>query len=66
MLIVGGLLFAFGLVDLIGSFGEFDVWGVMGIQLPGVLWQYSAYIELIAGAALVQQGRSRMKPDGEE
>jgi uncharacterized membrane protein YphA (DoxX/SURF4 family) len=66
LLIPGVLLFGFGAVDLLGSFGGFDVWEKLGVELPGVLWSYSAYIELIAGAALVQQGRSRMAPDEDD
>lgn len=66
MLGVGGLLFVIGLIDLFGSFGGFDLWGTMGIHLPGVLWEYSAYIEILAGGALIQQGRSRMGGGSDE
>lgn len=60
MMIPGVLLFVFGLIDLIGSFVGFDLWGTMGISLPGVVWHYSAYIELLIGGVLAQQGWARM------
>ena len=49
MKIVGILIIVFGLVDLIGSFTGFDLWGTIGIQLPEVIWRYSAYIEIAIG-----------------
>ena len=66
LLALGGLIFVFGLVDLIGSFGEFDVWAKIGIELPAVIWQWSAYIELGIGGALLQQGRARLSDDDEK
>ncbi len=60
LLIPGVLIFLFGLVDLIGSFVGFDLWGTLGVGLPGILWSYSAYIELVVGGALAQQGWSRL------
>ena len=56
--IIGILLIVFGLVDLIGSFVGFDLWGVIGIHLPDLLWKYSSYIEMIAGYGLMQLGSS--------
>ena len=56
MIIVGGLLMAFGLVDLIGSFASFDLWGTLGIQLPDIIWSFSAYIELALGFFLIKFG----------
>lgn len=54
MKIVGFILIAVGLVDLVGSYTEFDLWGgFLGIQLPDLLWKYSSYIELIAGYGLI-------------
>jgi len=49
MKIVGILIILFGLVDLIGSFTGFDMWGTIGIQLPELIWKYSAYIEIAIG-----------------
>ena len=58
MKILGILLILFGLVDLIGSFTGFDLWGTIGIQLPDIIWQYSAYIEMIVGYGLMSLGGS--------
>lgn len=49
MKIVGILIILFGIVDLIGSFTGFDLWGTIGIALPDIIWQYSAYIEIAIG-----------------
>jgi len=56
MKIVGALLVIFGLVDLIGSWADFDLWGTIGIHLPDLLWQYSPYIEIVSGAFLYNLG----------
>jgi len=58
MMIIGGALVAFGLVDLIGSFTDFDLWGVIGIQLPEIVWSYSAYIEMVVGYLIFKFGSS--------
>ncbi len=48
--VVGALLIVFGLVDLIGSFTGFDLWGeFIGVQLPEIIWKYSAYLEIALG-----------------
>ena len=50
MKILGMIIIAFGLVDLIGSYMEFDLWGTfIGVQLPEQLWQFSSYIEIAIG-----------------
>ena len=49
MKIVGILIIIFGVVDLVGSFAGFDLWGTIGVQLPDLLWKYSAYIEIAVG-----------------
>ena len=55
--IVGGLLGAFGFVDLIGSFTGLDVWTEwIGVELPRVIWNFSAYIEIAVGALLFKLG----------
>lgn len=56
MIVVGGLLIAFGLVDLIGSFAEFDLWGTLGIQLPDAIWSFSAWIEIALGFFVCKLG----------
>lgn len=52
MKIIGILIMLFGLVDLVGSFTGFDLWGTIGVQLPELLWKYSAYIEIAIGYGL--------------
>lgn len=56
MKIVGILIMLFGLVDLVGSFTGFDLWGTIGIQLPDLIWKYSAYIEMAIGYGLYSLG----------
>ena len=56
--IVGILLIVFGLVDLIGSFLGFDLWGTIGIQSPEIVWRYSSYIEIVAGYVIMNLGGS--------
>ncbi|MBX2851251.1 MAG: hypothetical protein KTR15_05855 [Phycisphaeraceae bacterium] len=56
LIVAGGLLIVFGLVDLIGSFAGFDLWGTLGIQLPDIIWSFSAYIELALGFFLCKLG----------
>ena len=63
LIVVGGLLIVFGLVDLIGSFAQFDLWGTLGIQLPDVIWSFSAYIELALGFFLCKLGFSTSEND---
>ena len=58
-IIVGGILCLFGLADLVSSFMEIDLWGgVLGIQLPEIIWKFSAYIEMLVGYLLFQAGIS--------
>jgi hypothetical protein len=55
--IIGGLLVAFGLVDMIGSFTGLDVWGEwFGVELPEVIWSFTAYIEMGIGYSLLKLG----------
>ena len=56
VMMIGVLLGIFGIVDMIGSFANFDVWGIMGITLPEIIWQYTAYIEMAAGYYLFKLG----------
>jgi len=55
---IGGLLMLVGIVDFLGSFAGFDLWGMTGIQLPEIIWRYTAYIELAAGYAMFKAGSS--------
>ena len=50
MKIIGIIIIAFGLIDLLGSYADFDLWGgFIGVQLPDTLWEYSSYIEIAVG-----------------
>lgn len=66
-LVLGGVLVAFGIVDLIGSFAGFDLWGSLGITLPEVIWTFSAYAEIAIGGFLFRLGLAKQQePPGEE
>ena len=57
MKIIGGVFIAFGLLDLIGSFTGLDVWGQwVGINLPEIIWKFTAYIEMGVGYFLLTPG----------
>ena len=57
MKIIGGLLIAFGLADVVGSFAGVDVWGEwIGVQLPELIWPFTAYIEMGLGYFLFKLG----------
>jgi hypothetical protein len=57
MKIIGIILIIFGLVDLVGSYMEFDLWGeFLGVQLPDIIWSYSSFIEIIIGYLLFNLG----------
>ena len=58
LMAIGGLIIAFGLVDFVGSFVHFDLWGRMGVRLPDIVWRFSAYIEFAIGYALFKYGRA--------
>ena len=58
LMAIGGLIVAFGLVDFVGSFLHFDLWGRLGLRLPETLWRFSAYIELAIGLAAFRIGKS--------
>ena len=67
MKIAGIILVIIGLVDLVGSYTGFDLWGgFLGLQLPDLLWKYSAYIELIAGYLLFNAASKSASAEGEE
>jgi hypothetical protein len=67
LMILGGLLVAVGLIDLIGSFTDFDLWGgFIGVELPDILWKYSAYGELLIGYLIFKAGMDTSEEDMEE
>ena len=54
MKIAGFILLAIGLVDLIGSYTGFDLWGgFVGLDLPELLWKFSSYIEIALGYFMI-------------
>jgi hypothetical protein len=63
--IIGGLLIVFGLIDMVGSWTELDVWtDWLGIELPEAVWSFSAYIEIGLGYFLFNLGnRAATKTD---
>lgn len=63
--IIGVLLVLFGATDLIGSFAGFDLWGTLGVALPDLLWKYSAYLEIGAGALLFNLGSGKDEAETE-
>lgn len=65
MKIIGIMLIAIGLVDLVGSYAEFDLWGgFLGVELPELLWQYSSYIEMLIGYGLYNMASSSREEEG--
>ncbi len=55
--IIGGLLIAWAVVDFGMSYAGTDVWGQwLGIQLPDILYKYSAYIVGVIGAVVWSLG----------
>jgi hypothetical protein len=63
MKILGILFIAFGLVDLIGSYAGFDLWGdFLSVQLPEVLWKISSFIEIAIGYGLFKLGSREAEP----
>lgn len=66
MKIAGILIIAIGLIDLIGSYAGFDLWGgFLGIQLPELLWKFSSYIEIAIGYGLIKLGTTEVEPEPE-
>ncbi len=64
MKILGLLLIVFGVVDLVGSYAEFDLWGgFIGVQLPEVIWKYSSFIEMGLGYFLFNLGKNSDSSD---
>ena len=62
MKIIGILLVAFGFVDFIGSWNEYDVWKVwFHIEKPEILGRFSAYIEMALGYFLIRLGAKPTK-----
>ena len=66
MKIAGILIIAIGLIDLLGSYAGFDLWGgFFGVQLPELLWKFSSYIEIALGYGLFKLGTTEVEPEPE-
>ena len=66
MKIAGFIFIAIGLLDLIGSYTGFDLWGgYLGIELPEFLWKISSYIELAIGYGLIKLGSGNAEATAE-
>lgn len=64
MKIVGIIIIAIGLVDLIGSYTGFDLWGAfVGVELPELLWEYSSFVEIGLGCFIMSLGKSNDDDD---
>ncbi len=64
MKIVGIIIIAFGIADLIGSYTDFDLWGgFIGVDLPEILWKYSSYIEIALGYFVMNMGSNDTETD---
>ncbi len=67
LLVVGALLFLFGIGDFIGAnFMKFDIWRELGIRLPDAIWKVSAFIEMGLGGFLFNLGRDDSEDSEEE
>ncbi|MCR9243683.1 MAG: hypothetical protein NXI31_01540 [bacterium] len=66
LVIIGVVVFAFGVIDLVGSFAGLDVWGEwIQVDLPEAIWSFTAYIELGLGALLFKVGMNMRQPKNE-
>ena len=64
MKILGILIIAIGLVDLIGSYIGFDLWGgFIGVELPDILWKYSSFIEIGLGYFIMNYAYKNQNDD---
>lgn len=58
--LIGGLLFLFGLGDLVAGLADRDLWmDYIGVELPDPFGKFSAWIEIALGALLFKLGGKR-------
>ena len=50
--ILGAILVLIGVIDFVGSYMDFDLWGTLGVPLPDIVWQFSHFIAAGLGIAL--------------
>jgi hypothetical protein len=57
MKILGVIIIVFGLIDLIGSYTGFDLWGgFLHVSLPEMLWKISSFLEIGLGYFIMSFG----------
>ena len=56
--LIGGLLVLWGIADLLIGLQGGDLWAQVGITLPAIVWSFSHWIAIIAGAAVFAMGDS--------
>ena len=61
--IIGVLVVLWGIADLVIGLQGGDLWAQIGVQLPDIIWRFSHYIAIIAGATIFGMG---VKNAGEE
>ena len=55
MKIAGIVILTIGLIDLIGSYIGFNLWGgFIGVALPDIILEYSSYIEIGLGCFIIK------------
>ena len=65
--ILGALLVIWGLADLGLSYAGTDLWmDALGIQLEGVVYQYSAWAAMVIGAVVWSLGSSAADEEEDE
>ena len=51
--VIGILFIIFGIVDFVGNFAGYDLWEeYIRVELPDLLWNFHAYIEIGIGVVL--------------
>ena len=57
VVIIGWFFVLLGVVDLVGSYSGYDVWGDwIGVVLPEFIWRWTAWLELGLGWFLIKAG----------
>ena len=67
MKIAGIIFILIGIIDIGGSFIEFDLWGdFFGIDLPYVIWYLTGYAELGIGYFLYSLSENNSETEEED
>ncbi len=63
---LGILIILFGLVDMAGSYMDFDLWtDFIGVELPPIVWKFSSYAEIAIGYAIMSLGSNKDEDEEE-